>query len=655
MTKLPGHVSPGNWPLDVLCEAVFEGSRDAVFLSDGDSRFVAVNRAACDLTGYSREELLGMSIPELHDDVDLEAYRTFHARILAGEEILSQAAIRRKDGSKVETEFSNRAVRVGDAPCMHTTARDVSGRVRMEAVLRESETRFRVLVEQAGEGFELVDEGGLFVSVNAESCRQTGYTREELLQLSVFDIVPSLTPERFLANWAARAAGGPMTLETVHRRKDGTLFPVEVKTSMVRLGGKDLTFSLSQDITERRRAEGAVRRAAEQYRILTENVKDVVWVLDVESMSFRYVSPAIEGLLGFPVQEVLAMPLGQPFPPEAGERLRTTVRDRAAAFVEGGERPGAFFTDEVRQPHRDGTAVWTEIVSGYYRNEENGRVELRGVTRDVTDRRNALDEIRRLNETLEDRVADRTTQLEAAIRELESFSYSVSHDLRAPLRAIDGFSAKVLNEHGERLGAEGLRLLTVVRRNAARMGRLIDDLLTFSRTNRAEMSRSKVGMGDLARAAFAEVTGEGPQADRIAFSLGDLPDAWGDPSLLRQVWVNLLSNAVKFSAPSEKPVVEVTGGLEEGEAVYRVRDNGVGFDMAYASKLFGVFQRLHGATEFEGTGVGLALVQRIVVRHGGRIWAEAAVGQGATFGFALPTGPPHRTGRRSGSVPALGA
>jgi PAS domain S-box-containing protein len=254
----------------------------------------------------------------------------------------------------------------------------------------------------------------------------------------------------------------------------------------------------------------------------------------------------------------------------------------------------------------------------------------------LEDRKAAEEEIRRLNADLERRVAKRTEQLEASNRELESFSYSVSHDLRAPLRAIDGFSGKIAAAYGARLDEEGRRLLDVVRRNALKMGRLIDDLLAFSRLNRADVRRSRVDMGDLARAAFAEVAGDLSRKDRIAFTVGDLPEAWGDPSLLRQVWLNLLSNAVKFSARSEKPVVEVTGGLEGGVAVYRVRDNGVGFDMAYAAKLFGVFQRLHGMTEFEGTGVGLALVHRILARHRGWIRAEGSLGAGATFTFGLP-------------------
>ena len=243
---------------------------------------------------------------------------------------------------------------------------------------------------------------------------------------------------------------------------------------------------------------------------------------------------------------------------------------------------------------------------------------------------------RQLSEHLDQKVRERTAQLEVSNRELEAFSYSVSHDLRAPLRAIEGFSAMVVEHCGPQVDAEVQRLLGVVRTNARRMAQLIDDLLAFSRTGRSEIHRVPLNMEEMARSAFGEVVPEPEERAKIDFRVGELPGADGDAALLRQVWINLLSNAVKFSSGREKPVVDVEGSLDGEHAVYRVRDNGAGFDMAYVGKLFGVFQRLHGMKEFEGTGVGLALVQRIVGRHGGRVWAEGAVGRGATLSFALP-------------------
>jgi signal transduction histidine kinase len=242
-------------------------------------------------------------------------------------------------------------------------------------------------------------------------------------------------------------------------------------------------------------------------------------------------------------------------------------------------------------------------------------------------------EVLRLNSELERRVQQRTAELEHANRELESFSYSVSHDLRSPLRAIDGYSQILQEDYGEGLDDEGRRLLRVVRDSAQHMARLIDDLLSFSQLGRKPLAVSPLDMAKLATEVVAELSQLHPNA-RI--ELGPLPPVSGDRSLLRQVWINLVSNALKYSAQRERPYVEIGGREDEGEKVFWVRDNGAGFDMRYKDKLFKVFQRLHRADEFEGTGVGLAIVQRVVTRHGGRVWAESGIGEGAVFRFALP-------------------
>ena len=259
----------------------------------------------------------------------------------------------------------------------------------------------------------------------------------------------------------------------------------------------------------------------------------------------------------------------------------------------------------------------------------------RSLEREMAERRQGDEERAKLNAELEQRVTERTAQLEAANKELEGFSYSVSHDLRAPLRAVVGFSKLLVEDHGQQLDDEARRKLGVIQSEGARMGQLIDELLAFSRLGRKAIQMNELDMTELARSTFNGLNGQ-HEGTRPELLLGALPRAKGDRVLVGQVWANLLSNAMKFSSKRPAPRIEVSAISDEREHVYFVRDNGAGFDPRYRTKLFGVFQRLHSSSEFPGTGVGLALVERIVVRHGGRVWADGKPGEGATFYFTLP-------------------
>jgi PAS domain S-box-containing protein len=326
--------------------------------------------------------------------------------------------------------------------------------------------------------------------------------------------------------------------------------------------------------------------------------------------------------LGFPREEVIGRSHAELMTPRSAEYFQRVAFPKFRS-------QGWLKDTEFEYRRKDGSTFFALLSATTIRDRDGRYVMSRSVVADITERKAAEGRIRALNAELETRAA----QLELANKELESFSYSVSHDLRAPLRAVDGYALMLTEDYGERLDDEGRRLLSVVRASAEQMGRLIDDLLKFSQVGRRPLAKARLDM----RALASEVLGELAQAyPKARVELGALPAAWGDRSLLRHVWSNLLGNALKYSAQKDAPRVEIEGRTEDGLAVYTVRDNGAGFDMRYYDKLFNVFQRLHREDEFEGTGVGLAIVQRVVVRHGGRVWGEGAPGEGARFHFSLP-------------------
>lgn len=426
--------------------------------------------------------------------------------------------------------------------------------------------------------------------------------------------------------------GKPYDLEVTLTSAQGTSKWVHTRGRPVMSDGRVVkVFGSFQDITERKQAELQARESDERLRLALQAAQMGSWEWDVQKNRVVWSPETLD------VFRTTADEFGGTY--EAylsfiAPSMRAVVDQNVKTFLDS-PREYAVIQYEHETVRGDGQKGWVEVRGTLFLDPDGQPGRMTGICHDISERKRIELELEGFRNQLEDLVHQRTAQLEAANKELESFSYSVSHDLRAPLRALDGYSRILIEDYGPVLDAEGQRVCGIISDSARDMGKLIDDLLSFSRIGRSAIKPSTVDMATLARSIFFELTTEA-ERQRIDFRVDPLPPAMVDPALVRHVWTNLISNAVKFSANRPQAEIRVSAAPHADGVAYAVRDNGAGFDMQYANKLFGVFQRLHSAREFEGTGVGLAIVQRIVSRHGGRIWAQSTVDNGAEFHFTLP-------------------
>jgi hypothetical protein len=517
------------------------------------------------------------------------------------------------------------------------TVNDIHDQKLAEEALHESRELYRQIVETASEGIWLTDPDWNLVFANARMGELLGYDMKELIGMNVEAFTFPDDQEAFIGRKQSREEGERQFYQANLRRKDGSelcaLFSAgPLKSDDGRFMG---SIAMVTDITDRVRAQRTLRENERRLATLMKNLPGMAYRCLVDAhWTMEFVSEGGEALTGYPPSRMMNNPdlaFVKLIHPEDLHYMSSNVAIALKSH------------DAFRLVYRirtaDGTEKWVwEQGQGIY-DAEGNVLAIEGFITDITEQKEAEEEVKRLNEDLEFRVARRTQELQEANRELESFSYSVSHDLRAPLRGIDGFTRILDEEYAPVLPKEGRRYLNLVRSNAQKMGQLIDDLLNFSRMNRRPIHRVPVDPANVAREALESIQSE-MDGREVSISVGELPEAEADPALLRQVFVNLLSNALKFTRRRDAGRIEIGSHIDGGKRiVYSVKDNGVGFDMRYKDKLFGVFQRLHRAEEYEGTGVGLALIQRIIHRHGGEVWVEAQPDKGATFYFTLGEAP----------------
>lgn len=605
-------------------------SFDAIILWRLDGVIESWNVGAERLYGYSESEAVGQVTHDLLATVFPKPWREIRAELLANDTWEGELRHRTYDGEEVIVSARKQLFRDANGVARILEAnRDITSQTKAHDALLTSNSRFRGIFENSAAGIMLADWGGNLLESNDAFCGLLGYQRDELKGRHFGTLIPLPDQELNVAD-VRRLKNGEIPYfqnESRYLRKDGEAVWVHKFVSLIPdvSGQAPNVVALVTDISERKRAEAAFRESEQRYRGLFESMQEAFLLGEVifdeagNPCDWRYldVNPYFEAIYGRKREEVVGKTYRSVLPGTHSEQWieiagRVTLTGKGEVFASK-SNTGLYLEGTVYRP-RPG--------------------QFAAIITDATARREAENQIRRLNTDLEDRVRDRTAQLEAANRELEVFSYSVSHDLRSPLRGIDGWSLALVEDYANQLDEQAREYLDRVRSEAQRMGLLIDDMLQLSRITRAQMEKRPVDLTAVAT-AVARRLGESQPDRRIEFVIPAALSGRGDAGLLEIALTNLLGNSVKFTGQREDARIELGTAEIDGERAFFVRDNGVVFNMASAGKLFGAFQRLHKASQFPGTGIGLATVQRIIHRHGGRVWAHAERGKGATFYFTL--------------------
>lgn len=681
---------------EIRYRRLFDNSPDAILLTDTQGTVYAANPAACRLFRRTEEEIRALGRAGLADTSDPRLEPALRERQRSGY-FHGYLSFLLPNGEKFEGEATSALYR--DDPVGVRTSlfiRDVTERVRTDKELQRAYATLFTAMDQSQAGIAIADADGGVQFINQSGLEIRGRPDRELAvgigdyvaYWNLFHLDGTRMKNEEVPLARAILTGEANRLEYVVRREDRDLV-VLTNAAPVRDGDGQVVGGVAVflDVTEAKRAEERLRRLNRTYLLLSQCNQAIVRERDVANLFGEVCGSAVEqggflmawvGLVGEErtVRTVACAGNGSDYvaglairlddPTSSGGPTGTAIKSGRPSVcndIAGDARMAPWRDTALRHGYRSSAAL-PIIVDGdsvgclhlyasqpaFFDDEEMRLLEEMagdlGFAMEFArrteerrqadaDRREALQQVRALNAELERRVEERTAQLTAANRELEAFSYSVSHDLRAPLRAVDGWAGVLAEDFGEALGDEGLAVLARLRAAGRRMGDLIEDLLQLSRVSRVALEARSLDAGEVARTAWRDLADAA--GDRARLVVHEVPRCHADPSLLRQVLDNLFVNALKFSAPRETPVIEFGGEVRGSEAVFWVKDNGVGFDPAHADKLFQPFQRLHDAREFPGTGIGLAIVQRIVRLHGGRVWAESRPDQGAAFYFSLPT------------------
>jgi PAS domain S-box-containing protein len=621
-----------------MLETVLDSIPSAVFWKDRNFQYLGGNHTWLEAIGRkTADEVVGKSDYDLPwSKPEADSYREYDRRVMESgmPEYDIVEPYRKADGTRAWAKTNKVPLRDSEGNIIGIlgTYEDITEWKHSEEVMREHEQRLASIYSTAGDVLFYLsvepDEQYRFVSVNPAFSKVTGFPVEQVVGKTVHEVIPEPSLGMVLGKFRqAIAEKANVRWEETSEYPAGRLTgEFSIAPVFDKEGNCTHLVGTVHDVTERKRSEEALRASEDKFRSIFENSPAGVAMMDLDGR-YLMVNSAFSAIFGYSSRELTAGGYIDLTHPEDVEQNRTIQQEVLAAR-------GKNIRFTKRYIHKDGHTIWANVGSTLIYDPDGNPMYFITHVLDITEQRRAEQEILELNSELEQHVRDRTTQLENANRELEAFTFSVSHDLRAPLRGIDGWSLALLEEYADRIDDRGRQYLQRVRSETQHMGRLIDDLLQLSRVTQQELQKENVDLSALAVSIAARLQEEFPQR-KMEFVIQPGMIAQGDPRLLEITLTNLLDNACKFSAPRTIARIEVGRAGEENQHAFFVCDNGVGFDMAYADKLFGAFQRMHKASEFPGTGVGLAIVQRIIHRHNGKIWVETAPDKGATFFFTL--------------------
>ncbi len=615
-----------------MLQLVLDNVPQRIFWKDRNSVYIGCNKPLAQDCGYSDpRELIGKTDYETASVAQADLFRADDRQVMETDrpKMNYEEPQTKPDGSRAWLRTSKVPLHDKDGRVIGVlgTYEDITERKRAEEELFNSRQMLQLVLDNVPQRIFWKDRNSVYVGCNKSLAQDCGYSDpRELIGKTDYETVSAAEADFFRADdrQVMETDRSKMNYEESQTMPDGSR--AWLRTSKVPLHDKDGRvigmLGTYEDITDRKRAEEALQREKAFTDAVLDSVPGLLYLFDDQGHLVRW-NKRFEENIGYSTEELTGMYYLDFFEGEDKIRAEEAVgrvfhegcADTEAKLVTRGGVKRLFYFTGVRL-------------------NIGGKAYLTGTGIDITDRKRAEEEVKKLNEELEQRVKDRTAQLEAANKELEAFSYSVSHDLRAPLRSIDGFSHIIIEDYEDKLDDQGKDYLMRIRRGCQRMAELIDDLLNLSRISRCEVNRRTVDLTGLAREVAAGLEAGEPQR-RVEWIIAEGLTMNADSSLMRVVLENLLGNAWKFTRKQPEAKIELGITRQEEQPVYFVRDNGVGFDMAFADKLFGAFQRLHTRDEFEGTGIGLATVHRIIRRHGGRIWVESRVNQGTTFYFTL--------------------